>query len=118
MDKQIEKLMAKLGITEAEAKQLAEDDKRIEKGENLFPLTKEQEKASKEMRGTGTKAPTVYKFNKRERKANNDKQFLINAFDNLLNEICGQVEVTNAEREIVFFYNEKKYKIVLSAPRT
>lgn len=118
MDKQIEKLMAKLGITEAEAKQLAEDDKRIEKGENLFPLTKAQEKASKEMRSTGTKAPTVYKFEKKKRKADNDKQFLINSFEEFLNEICGQVEITNAEREIIFFYNEKKYKIVLSAPRT
>ena len=118
MDKQIEKLMAKLGITEVEAKQLVEDDKRIEKGENLFPLTKAQEKTSKEMRSTGQKAPTIYKFKTRERKADNDKQFLINAFENLLIEVCGNAEITNAEREIIFFYNEKKYKIVLSAPRT
>ena len=68
MEKQIEKMMKKLDLTREEAIQLIEDDKRIDKGEKLFSLSKEQEKASKEARSTGTKQPTAYKFNKRERK--------------------------------------------------
>ena len=30
----------------------------------------------------------------------------------------GAVDVTNPERELVFHYNGKKYKITLSAPRS
>lgn len=118
MEKQIEKLMKNLDLTREEAKQLIEDDKRIDKGEKLFSLTKEQEKASKEARSTGTKTPTAYKFNKRERKADNDKQHLIHLLTGVLeNEGCEVVEITNKEREFLFTYNEKKYKVVLSAPR-
>ena len=55
MTKEVEKLMKSLDITEQEALQLIEDDKRIDKGEKLFELTKEQQKASKDARATGTK---------------------------------------------------------------
>ena len=48
MTKEVEKLMKSLDITEQEALQLIEDDKRIDKGEKLFELTKEQQKASKD----------------------------------------------------------------------
>ena len=117
MEKQIEKMMKNLDLTREEAIQLIEDDKRIDKGEKLFSLTKEQEKASKEARSTGTKQPTAYKFNKRERKADNDKQHLIHLLTGALeNEGC-EVEITNKEREFLFMYNDKKYKVVLSAPR-
>lgn len=118
MEKQIEKMMKNLDLTREEAIQLIEDDKRIDKGEKLFSLTKEQEKASKEARSTGTKAPTAYKFNKRERKADNDKQHLIHLLTGVLeNEGCEITEITNKEREFLFMYNDKKYKVVLSAPR-
>jgi hypothetical protein len=110
----IEELMQKLDLTEAEAKQLIADDMAIYKGVDLFPLTKEQKQAEKKMRAAG-KAPTAYKFTKRERKADNDKQHLIN----LLTEAVGTpVEIINAEREFTFIFNNKKYKVVLSAPRT
>ena len=42
MTKEVEKLMKSLDITEQEALQLIEDDKRIDNGEKLFELTKEQ----------------------------------------------------------------------------
>lgn len=118
MEERVNKLMKNLGITRDEALQVLEDDKRIDRGEKLFQLTEEQEKASKKARRTGTKQPTAYKFNKRERKADNDKQYLIHLLtDALENEGCEIAEITNKEREFLFMYHDKKYKVVLSAPR-
>ena len=47
MSKQIDALR-KLGLTDAEIEQVLADDKRIDKGEKLFELSAEQEKASKQ----------------------------------------------------------------------
>lgn len=116
-EERIEKLMKNLDISREEALQVLEDDKKIDKGEKLFNLTKEQEKASKQARSTGTKAPTAFKFETRQRKADNDKQALICLVEEVLKTNAENVEVTNKEREILFTYNDKKYKIVLSAPR-
>ena len=80
MNKQIENLMRVLGCTEEEARQIVEDDKRIEKGEKLFELSAEAEKVSKQARQVDRK-PAVYKLDntegKRSKKANSDKQELI-----------------------------------------
>ena len=71
MSKQIEALR-KLGLSDAEIEQVLADDKRIDKGEKLFELTAEQEKASKQAR-KADRAPTVYKLDntagKRSKKA-------------------------------------------------
>lgn len=118
MNEKISKLMKNLGITEEEALRLLEDDKRIDKGENLFPLTKEQEKASKKARSVG-KAPTVYKLDAtgKKKKSDKDKKYLIDAIIESLNQIDINPQVNNPEREIEFMYNSRKFKIVLSAPR-
>jgi hypothetical protein len=121
MTEQVRKMMKALDITEAEAMQLIEDDKRIDKGEKLFELTKEQAKASKDARNTGTKKPTVYKFDtaKKPKKENPTKQDLIKCVANALTEFgANDLSVTNAEREMIFFVGGTKYKIVLSAPRS
>lgn len=114
-NKQIE-AMKRLGMSEAEIADVLESDKRIDKGEKLFELTTEQKQAEKKAKGTGTR--TVYNFQKRERKADNDKREIIQCIDDALCDLVDNVEVTNPEREILFTYNEKKYKIVLSAPRS
>lgn len=111
---EIAQLMQKLDITEAEAIQLLEDDKAIDKGAKLFELTDEQAKASKKAR-QADRAPTVYQFKPRERKADNDKREILGLLLDRLDEYNPQV--VNPEREFLFTYNEKKYKIVLSAPR-
>lgn len=124
MKNQIE-AMKKIGMSDAEIESVIEADARIDKGEKLFELTTEQKQAEKKAKGTGTR--TVYNFQKRERKADNDKRFLIDSIYWLLTEDTSQngdnvdadnVEIINPEREIVFTYNDKKYKIVLSAPRS
>jgi DNA-binding transcriptional MerR regulator len=112
------KAMKKLGLTDEEIKAVLADDKKIDKGEKLFPLTEEQEKISKQARQAERK-PTVYKFSTREKKHDNDKQFLIDTIvDNLRSTGVENIEIANAEREFTFVYNNKKYKIVLSVPRS
>ncbi len=118
-EKLIENHMKILGITREEAIQLIEDDQRIDKGEKLFQLTPEQEKAAKKARQADRK-PTVYKFDtsKRKRPANETKRLLIETLKQAVENLGATAEVTNVEREIVLMLNETKYKIVLSAPRS
>jgi hypothetical protein len=117
MSKQIE-AMRKMGMSEEEIADVLESDKRIDRGEKLFELDPELEKGAKKARQADRK-PTVYNFQKRERKANNDKRTIINALDEALCRIADQqTEITNAEREIIFHFNGVKYKVVLSAPRS
>lgn len=124
MTNQTKKLMDVLGLNETEALQLQEDDKRIDKGEKLFELSDELKAGAKKARQADRK-PTAYKFTKRERKADIDKQEIIsiinNAFCNSDNPKFGElpkITITNSEREILFTYNERKFKIILSAPRS
>lgn len=125
MSKQID-AMRKLGLNDAEIAEVLEADKRIDKGEKLFELTAEQEKASKQVRKVDREVG-VQKRQPKERKADDDKRFLIDAFVWVLTtdiEQCGDnvcaenVNIINPEREIEFVYNGRKFKIVLSAPRS
>ncbi len=117
MKERIEKLMTLLQVDEATALDIIKSDERIEKGEKLFELSPTQKKAEKQMRSTGTR--TQYTFTTRERKPNNEKRELLQLLENA---VCGVsetlVEVVNPERELLFVYKGKKYKIVLSAPRS
>ena len=113
---QLEALM-KLGMTEAEAKEVLEADRKIDKGEKMsFDLTKEQEKETRAMRQADRK-PFVPKLDKRERKPNEAKREIIQVLDEALCDLVDDVTVTNPERQIDFVYNDVKYRIVLSAPR-
>lgn len=107
--------MRQLGMSTQEIEDVMECDRQIDQGAKLFELTDEQKQVVKKMSGTGTK--TVYQFQKRERKADNDKREIIQTLDDALCDLVDDVEVVNPEREILFTYNDKKYKIVLSAPR-
>ena len=120
-EKLIAKHMGLLGISREEAEQLVADDEAIDKGAKLFELSAEQEKASKKARATGTKTTSPTKTTtKRERKADNDKAMLIDEIKQAIESLeCVEgVEVTNAEREMLFHCNGRKFKIVLSAPRS
>lgn len=104
-----------MAFTKAELAEMAEYDKLVDKGVDLYPLTKEQKKASKEARITNT---GVYTFTKRERKPNQDKREIMAKLLEACAEIgCGAV-LRNEERELWFTYNEKTYKVVLSLPRS
>ena len=116
----IERLMKTLACTREEAIAVIEEDKRIDKmtmKELTADLTAEEKKVVKEMTKVGTQ--TVKTERKpREKKANTDKQELINTLLEALADKVTDTEVANAEREFTFKYQGTKYKIVLSAPRS
>lgn len=117
MTKQIADLMKKLDISEAEAIELLEADKQIDRGEQLFELSAEQKKVEKKMR-QADRTKTVYQFQKRERKPNQAKRDLIQILAATLRESAETLEITNIERQIDFSVDGTKYRIVLSAPRS
>lgn len=119
MNAEIQKMMKLLGCSEAEAREIMQADKAIDKGEKLFELTPEQEKAAKKARSTGTKKATVYNFDtaKKKRKECPDKQYLINLFAVLMKENGDKVEITNPERELTFEFNGVGYRLTLAVPR-
>lgn len=110
------KAMRRLGFTDEEITNVLKSDYEIDHGAKPFELTPEQEKASREARMTKQRA---YTFTPRERKANNEKAGLIELFAAVLKEqpACGNLDITNPEREINFVWDGTKYRIVLSAPR-
>ena len=118
MEKQIEKLMSTLKCTREEAIEVIEDDKKIDKGEKLFELSPELEAGAKKARQADRK-PTVYNFDTKDkkRKADEDKAKLIAIIAESLEQVEIIPTVTNAEREMEFIYNDRKFKLTLSAPR-
>ena len=96
--------MLALGCSEEEAYEVIEADRKIDKGEKLFELDQAPRKANT----TQTK---------RERKEDTDKRFLIAEIAKALAE-CDKMEITNPERQIDFEFSGRKFRIVLSAPRS
>lgn len=118
MDKQIEKLMKLLKISEEEAIQLVADDKAIDRGERMsFDLSKEQEKQAKKYTNVGEKTK------KTERKApvrkeNATKSTIIAEISAFLAEKGYEmVEITNKERQIAFKVGENDYELTLVQKR-
>ena len=110
--------MKSLDISRDEALEIIADDEQIDKGVKLFEQSAEQKKASKKYTKVSKAVNAYGKKVERVRKEDKDKRYLIN----MLAESLGQLEidhdVTNIEREILLNYNNRKFKIVLSAPRT
>lgn len=120
----IEKHMKILNISREEAIELIKEDEKIDKmtstSEINSDMSVEQVKAAKTARQADRKK-TVFNFDvsKREKKANPDKRILIENLRASVQAVGGtDIEVTNLEREMVFKFNNVKYKIVLSAPRS
>lgn len=107
--------LRKCGIPESEWAEIEATDKRIDRGEKLFELDPELEAGAKKARQADRK-PTERK--PREKKQDEDKQTLLNALFNAVLPMCESYEVTNAEREFSFTYNGRKYKVVMSCPRS
>ena len=118
MEDKIKCLMENLGCDYETAKQVVLDDERIDKGEKLFEQTAEQKANSKKYR-QGDRKPTVYKLDKRERKADADKRQLIALLCASVGEVAdNEPTVSNIERQIDFEFKGRRFRVVLSAPRT
>ena len=113
-DRQKEALR-KCGIPEAEWAEIEATDKEIDRGAKLFDLDPELEAGAKKARQADRK-PTERK--PREKKADCEKRTLLTLLYESILPFCQSYEVTNPEREFSFTHNGKKYKVVLSCPRT
>lgn len=114
-EKKIFDSMLALGMTEEEAFEAIEDDRKIDKGEKLFDLPPELEEGAKKARRAARKPNS--KPTNRERKEDEDKRFLINLLNSALENSAELLQITNPERQIDFTFNNRKFRIVLSAPR-
>lgn len=128
---QLEALM-NLGMTEKEARQVMEDDAKIEHGEKMdFDLSKEQEKNTRQYRQADRK-PFIPDLKPRERKPNETKREIIQALKSCLYSLQEDfeetdhpqfkinpqaIQISNIERQIDFEIDGVRYRIVLSAPR-
>lgn len=113
----VQKIMQVLGVSEEEAREILATDKAIERGADPFPLTDAEEKASKEARRAEQDKATR-KQTAKPKKVDADKAEIISVLDDALCDLVDNVEVINPEREILFYFNERKFKITLSAPRS
>ena len=115
--KQKEKLMQILKCSEAEAIEIMTADKRIDQGEKLFELDPELEAGAKKARQADRK-PTERK--PREKKHDADKRILLEQLVNAVESspVYAQTEIANAEREFSFTFRGRKYKVVMSCPRS
>lgn len=112
--------MLKLGMSETEAIQVLEDDRKIDHNEKMeFDLSKEQQKVAKQYSGTGTRK--TYTFTKRERKPNEPKRLVIDELFKFLNEnkliSAEEITVLNKEKLISFKIGENTFEIDLKQKR-
>lgn len=120
MEKRIQELMKSLDLTREEAIELINEDEAVDKmtvKQAESDLTPEQKKAIKKAK-SGAKAVNAYgKTVIRERKADEDKRYLIKLLQDAISQDAEKVEITNPERQIDFSLNGRRFRIVLSAPR-
>lgn len=116
----IDELVDLLGCSMVEAQQIIEDDKKIDKGERVaFDLSKEDEKKALKLANVKEhKKPAVYKFDKRERKADTTKEGVIQSIFEFLSENGYEsVEITNKSKLIAFKIGEDSYELDLKRKR-
>ena len=122
---QIERIQKGLKCSYDEACEVYESDKEIDKGiAQDFDLSKEKEKIAKTFAHTTSvekkekSAPTIYKFDTRERKADTTKEGVIEQIANFLQENGYEsVEITNTSKLIAFKIGEDSYELDLKRKR-
>lgn len=118
-ENQKEKLMRTLGCTEEEALDIIASDKAIDQGKRVeFDLDPEREKMAKKMANAGTKKPTVYKFDAKDkkRKENPTKAGIIQYLFECLTDY-DNVVISNKERQIAFSTGGENYELTLVQKR-
>ena len=122
MESHKERLMRILGIDAETAEDVIKTDKMIDKGERTpYDLDPETEKMAKKFANVKDRKPTVYNFQKRERKANPTKGGIIAEIAKFLEEMsefaAESVEITNKERQISFKIGENAFELTLVQKR-
>lgn len=116
-EKRLADTMRKLDMSRAEVLAMwAEDEEvdRMDKSSEIdSDLTAEQKKVVKKMKNVGTKKPTVYKHDTREKKLDERKVELVSATADFLRTIVENVEIANPQKEISFTVNGESYTFSL-----
>lgn len=116
----IDELVDLLGCSIDEAISIVEHDKKIDKGERTeYDLSPEQEKLAKKYANvTEHKKPAVYKFDKRERKADTTKEGVVEQLSQFLSENGYEnVEIINKSKIIGFKIGDDVYELDLKRKR-
>ena len=118
---QKERIMQKLGVSDAEADEILKFDKMVDRGESTpYDLTPEQERAVRKYRQADRK-PFVPKLTKRERKPNATKEGIVAEIAKFLEENSNfdtkNVEITNKNRMVAFSIADDDFEITLVQKR-
>ena len=100
------------GYTEEEIEDMLKCDKEIDRGVDLFPLDPALEPGAKKAR----RADRTDTPKKAVRPEDKDKRTLIYLLSNVVRGF-DDLEIVNPEREFLFTYCGKRYKVVMSVPR-
>lgn len=118
-EERAKKYMSLLNVSYDEALQMVIDDDTIDNGGKCdweVELTPEQKKIVRKARMADREVKV--EKTKRTRKADENKQEIIDYLTRALDDIDGEnIEVLNPEREIAFTRNGRQFKITLSSPR-
>lgn len=122
-ESQKERIMRLLNVSAEEAEAIMQSDRAIDRGERMdFDLPPEQEKLAKKMANVQEhRRPTVYKFDKRQRKENATKKGIIDFLHKILTEneefAFENITITNKERQISFTIGENTFELTLVQKR-
>lgn len=114
-EKRIEQIMTSLHCSRDEAINVLQDDEKIDNGEELFELTEEQKKASKQARrsvGVKRSAPAH-----RERKVDEVKGSILAACKNVIIQQGANITGEQTETELHFALNGVNYTLKLTKHR-
>lgn len=118
--KRVELFQKNLGLSYEDACQLLYDDKAVDKinstKELNSDLTPEQRKVAKQAKNV-SKGATGKQSQPKERKVDEDKKLLIAEIANFLNTLGAETEIENDQKIIRLVFNERKFKLDLSATR-
>lgn len=120
MEEKIALLMKNLECTREEALDVIKHDEIIDKGgRTVHDFDKEKEKMAKKFANVTThKKPTVYKFDKKEKKADIPKEEFIQKLADWLKEIgIENVEILNKSKLIGFSMGEDNFELDLKRKR-
>lgn len=119
-EKRIELFMKNLGLTYEQAVDLLIDDKQVDRMTSAKQwnddLTEEQKKVVKQSKNI-SKGSTGKQTSPRERKIDDDKKLLIAEIANFLQKLGAEIEIENDQKIIRLVFNERKFKLDLSATR-
>lgn len=116
LEKEVKRLMA-TGMTEAEARETAEYDFKVDHDEETeYDLTEEQKKIEKKMKSTGTRK-TEYQFKPRDKKVDTEKIDIIKKIFEFADSNFQNAKIANPTQKVDFEIDGTSFTISLTRHR-